>query len=71
MLMVAGEKTVNHIIKLQFFQSASQTSWALMALHAAGEIRSENFTKGKLSSKNNHNFDEDYYTAVGFPKFLS
>jgi squalene-hopene/tetraprenyl-beta-curcumene cyclase len=47
----------------------SQTSWALMALHAAGEIECESFYRGvNYLVKNNHNFDEQYYTAVGFPK---
>ena len=47
----------------------SQTSWALMALHAAGEIESDNFYKGvKYLVKKNHNFEEEDYTAVGFPK---
>ena len=47
----------------------SQTSWALMALHAAGEIECEHFYKGvNYLVKNDHNFEEKYYTAVGFPK---
>jgi squalene-hopene/tetraprenyl-beta-curcumene cyclase len=47
----------------------SQTSWALMALHAAGEIECENFYKGvNYLVKNNHKFEEEYHTAVGFPK---
>ena len=40
-----------------------------MALHAAGEIESDNFYKGvKYLVKKNHNFEEEDYTAVGFPK---
>jgi len=47
----------------------SQTSWALMALHAVGEIKCGSFYKGvNYLIKNNHNFEEEYYTAVGFPK---
>ncbi len=47
----------------------SQTSWALMALHAAGEMESEHFFRGvNYLVKNDHNFEEEYYTAVGFPK---
>ena len=47
----------------------SQTSWALMALHAAGEIECEHFYKGvNYLVKNDHNFEEKYYTAVGFPR---
>ena len=70
--MVAGEKTVNHIIKTsKVFPKPAPLSNILGSngTLAAGEIRSENFYKGvNYLLKNNHNFDEDYYTAVGFPK---
>ena len=59
----------------KFFQSQHPLSNILGSngITPAGEIRSENFYKGvNYLLKNNHNFDEDYYTAVGFPKvFLS
>ena len=47
----------------------SQTAWALLALMAAGEISSKSVEKGinYLADKKN-NWDERYYTAVGFPK---
>ena len=47
----------------------SQTAWALLALMAAGEIGSTSVEKGinYLADKKN-NWDEKYFTAVGFPK---
>ena len=44
-----GEDGKSYYKNFESFSKAStpsQTSWALMALHAAGEIRSENFYKG-------------------------
>ena len=47
----------------------SQTAWGLMGLLAAGEINSPQVLKGVsfLTSKK-LKYEEDFYTAVGFPK---
>ncbi|MDE1902106.1 MAG: squalene--hopene cyclase [Alphaproteobacteria bacterium] len=50
----------------------AQTAWALIALMAAGEADSEAVTRGiawlKNTQKADGTWDEDYYTAVGFPR---
>ena len=47
----------------------SQTAWAVMGLIAAGQLDSKEVEKGvKFLVKNNLNWKEEYYTAVGFPK---
>ena len=47
----------------------SQTSWAMMGLLAAGQINSPEIEKGlKFLTKNGRQFEENFYTAVGFPK---
>ncbi len=47
----------------------SQTSWAIMGLLAAGKIKTKAVEKGlKYLTNNKTKFEEDYYTAVGFPK---
>lgn len=47
----------------------SQTAWALMGLLAAGEINSPEVEKGlKFLTNKKTKFEEDYFTAVGFPK---
>ena len=47
----------------------SQTAWALMGLLAAGEINSPEVEKGlKFLTNKKIKFEENYYTAVGFPK---
>ncbi len=67
-----GEDGKSYYKNFENFAKAStpsQTSWALMALHAAGEIENESFYKGvDYLIKKNHNFEEKYYTAVGFPR---
>ena len=49
----------------------SQTAWAIMGLTAAGEIDSievENGVKYLLKNNKDHDWEEKYFTAVGFPK---
>lgn len=47
----------------------SQTAWALMGLQAAGKTETKEYYNGvRYLIKNNHNFDENHFTAVGFPK---
>ena len=47
----------------------SQTSWAIMGLLAAGQINSPEVEKGmKYLTNKDTKFQEDHYTAVGFPK---
>ncbi len=47
----------------------SQTAWALMGLLAAGRINSKEIEKGlKYLTSKKIKFDENHYTAVGFPK---
>ena len=47
----------------------SQSSWAIMGLIAAGRINSNQVRDGiKYLLKNNLRWEEDHYTAVGFPK---
>ena len=49
----------------------SQTSWALLALMAAGEVDSEEVAKGVRylvdAPRDGSKWQEDYYNAVGFP----
>ncbi len=50
----------------------AQTAWALLALMASGGIDSEAVTRGVQwlvkNQKADGTWDEDYYTAVGFPR---
>ena len=47
----------------------SKPAWAIMGLIAAGQIDSIEVKKGiKYLLKNNLKWEENYYTAVGFPK---
>jgi len=50
----------------------AQTAWALLALMAAGEVDSPVVAKGvqhlTQTQKSDGTWDEDYYTAVGFPR---
>ena len=47
----------------------SQTSWAIMGLVAAGQIDSVQVKKGvKYLLQKDLKWEENYYTAVGFPK---
>jgi squalene-hopene/tetraprenyl-beta-curcumene cyclase len=50
----------------------AQTSWALLALMAAGEVESESVKRGiswlAKTQKADGTWDENYYTAVGFPR---
>ncbi len=47
----------------------SQTSWAIMGLLAAGQINSPEVEKGlKYLTSSKTKYEEEYYTAVGFPK---
>ncbi len=52
--------------------TASQTAWALLALIAAGEARSECARRGVqylLTTQQEHgSWDEPYFTGTGFPK---
>ena len=50
----------------------SQTAWAILALMAAGEVKSEAVQKGidwlLNAPRDGANWDEKYYNAVGFPR---
>ena len=52
--------------------TASQTAWALLALMAAGEVRHDAVSRGVaylLSNQKGHGlWDEEEFTAVGFPR---
>ncbi|MGB8275909.1 MAG: squalene--hopene cyclase [Alphaproteobacteria bacterium] len=52
--------------------TASQTAWALLGLMAAGEVKSEAVRRGVTflleSPRDGARWDEEYYTAVGFPR---
>ena len=52
----------------------SQTSWALLALMAAGEVGSPTVTRGVqhllATQKVDGTWDEDQYTGTGFPKYF-
>ncbi len=50
----------------------AQTAWALLALMAAGEVDHPNVSRGVehliATQKKDGTWEEDYYTAVGFPR---
>jgi squalene-hopene/tetraprenyl-beta-curcumene cyclase len=50
----------------------SQTAWALLGLMAAGEIHSDSVRRGVefllTAPRSGASWDEDFYTAVGFPR---
>jgi squalene-hopene/tetraprenyl-beta-curcumene cyclase len=52
--------------------TASQTAWGLLALMAAGEVRSESVRRGVdyllAAPREGGRWHEDWYTAVGFPR---
>jgi len=52
--------------------TASQTSWAVLALMAAGEVESESVRRGieflLTAERNGARWTEPWYTAVGFPR---
>jgi squalene-hopene/tetraprenyl-beta-curcumene cyclase len=54
------------------YSTASQTAWALLALMAAGEVDNPAVTNGiaylVAHQDENGNWDEPWYTAVGFPR---
>ncbi len=54
------------------YSTASQTAWALLALMAAGEIDNPAVARGIgyliASQDGDGNWDEPWYTAVGFPR---
>lgn len=54
--------------------TASQTSWALLSLFAAGEVHSKAAARGAeylvASQKLDGTWDEDAFTGTGFPKFF-
>ena len=58
--------------KLVKESTPSQTSWAILGLIAAGEIKSKEVELGIKylirNLKKNNEWNENYYTAVGFPK---
>lgn len=62
------DRNLKYLVKKS---TPSQTSWAVLGLIAAGEIKSNEVSKGiqyLLKSSKNGKWIEDYYTAVGFPK---
>jgi squalene-hopene/tetraprenyl-beta-curcumene cyclase len=54
--------------------TASQTSWALLSLFAAGEASSKAATRGieflLATQQLDGTWDEDAYTGTGFPKYF-
>jgi squalene-hopene/tetraprenyl-beta-curcumene cyclase len=54
------------------YSTASQTAWALLALMAAGEVENPAVARGIAYLLTNQdedgNWDEPWYTAVGFPR---
>ncbi len=54
--------------------TASQTSWALLALMAAGEVHSSKVAKGIhyliATQRHDGTWEEDQYTGTGFPKYF-
>ena len=58
--------------KLVKESTPSQTSWAILGLIAAGEVKSKEVELGIKylirNLKKNNEWNENYYTAVGFPK---
>jgi len=52
--------------------TASQTAWAILGLMAAGEVKSEAVKRGVeyllAAPRNGARWDEEWYTAVGFPR---
>jgi squalene-hopene/tetraprenyl-beta-curcumene cyclase len=54
------------------YSTPSQTSWALLALMAAGEVGNPAVTRGIVylvdRQDRDGNWDEPWYTAVGFPR---
>ncbi|HYU12540.1 MAG TPA: squalene--hopene cyclase [Stellaceae bacterium] len=54
------------------YSTASQTAWALLALMAAGEVAHPALARGIAyliaSQDRDGNWDEPWYTAVGFPR---
>ena len=54
------------------YSTASQTAWALLALMAAGEVANPAVARGiaylLASQDGDGNWDEPWYTAVGFPR---
>ena len=54
------------------YSTASQTAWALLGLMAAGEIDNPAVARGiaylTASQDSDGNWDEPWYTAVGFPR---
>jgi squalene-hopene/tetraprenyl-beta-curcumene cyclase len=56
------------------YSTASQTAWALLGLMAAGEARHEAVARGidflLATQDRNGNWDEPWFTAVGFPRIF-
>ncbi len=66
-----GETYYNNYKYFSKKSTPSQTSWAIMGLLAAGEIDSKEVKQGidfLLENKKNEEWDESFFTAVGFPR---
>ena len=64
-----GKSYYKNFENLSKQSTPSQTSWAIMGLLAAGQINSPEVEKGlKYLTNKDTKFQEDHYTAVGFPK---
>ena len=69
MMMVAGERTENPIIKvMKVFLKKVHPLKPLGATFTRCRELLAIFIKENYLVKNDHNFEEKYYTAVGFPK---
>ena len=73
-----GEDGTSYKLEYQGYEAApstaSQTAWALLGLMAAGEVESASVARGigfliRTQAQNGF-WDEDRYTATGFPRVL-
>ena len=66
---VKMESLISRGLKLFKNSTPSQTSWAIMGLLAAGQLDSKEVERWyKIFVKNNLDWKEEHFTAVGFPK---
>ena len=66
-----GETYYKNYKRFSKKSTPSQTAWAIMGLLAAGEIDSIEVKKGVnflLQNKKNEEWNENFFTAVGFPR---
>src|SRR4030042_4528650 len=68
------ESYENPVLKCRGESTPSQTSWALLALTAAGEVTSKEVIRGikylLKTQKADGTWDEQCFTGTGFPKYF-